>query len=392
VIDCAITSYDQYGHVLDQLAPSEMYHPELAKVFELAQRIRRDGGIVDAFSIMTAAGDDNGVVETITDCSGSALTFVNIEPLVMRIKADAQKRRLLVKLAQVIEDRPDNPVLELERIVEEEKRSDIKTQTAAERYHAYIETLQQPLDGTRLQTGLVKLDATIGWLPLGSVSTVGARPSEGKTAVATNIGIRQQKAGRRVMLASLEMSESQIHDRITAMVSGVGYEAIGQHRLTPEQYNTVKDAECVIRGYPGEFSIYDNLYSVDAILARAAKERPELLIVDFLQYVTGDGERDVDVMNNAVRRFKQAARIYNMHVMMLSQLNRDADSETAKPRLKHLKGCGGIEEGSDIIILLHRPNGKKNPKIEFIVAKNKYGRTGSIDGWFNGELQRITEV
>jgi replicative DNA helicase len=302
-----------------------------------------------------------------------------------------------VKLLEVVERGEDDPVLMLEKLIEEERAGRIRRHTPDEDYREYVESLRQPLEKTRLQTGFATLDKTIGWLPIGSVSCVGARTSVGKTSFAINVAVRQAKAGKNVMLASLEMSRSQIYDRMTAMVSGVPYEDMRDHRLTEQQFEEVAETERIFLDYPGRVKIYDNLFSIDAIIGAAAKERPQLLIIDFLQYVRGNGRDDREVMENAVRRIKQAARIYNTHIMMLSQLNRDAEDDKEKdecprkPRLKHLKGCGGIEEGSDIVILLHRPKGTSNPAIDFIVAKNKYGKVGIAHGEFDGKLQRMKE-
>lgn len=398
IVDCALRAYPEYGYALDQLSPDEMSHSDLARIFGAAKKLHAAGRDVDLVSVYDALGQDNVAFDLCTQIAGSSVTFVNMEPLILRVKDEARRNRINVKALEVIQGVEGDPILAFERIIQEERAGVIVRQSPLDKYHAYVEGLRKPLDETRLQTGFTKLDKTIKRLPLGSVSCVGARPSVGKTAFAVNVAHRQRKAGRNVLLASLEMSEEQINDRMTAMVSGVSYEDIGEHSLTDAQYEMVQDAEEIMRDYPGALEIRDKLYSIDAILAEAARVRPHLLIIDFLQYVKGPGVSDREVMDGAVRRCKEAARLYNMHIMICSQLNREAESDKEnedkprRPRLKHLKGCGGIEEGSDIVILLHRPNGTSKPDIEFIVAKNKFGKVGIIKGNFDGDLQRITEV
>jgi replicative DNA helicase len=398
IAECAINAYAEYAYTLEQLSPDEVFYPEYGRILGLAQKVYRAGGEVNMLSIYEASGQSEEVMGDLMATTRLCASYVPTESMVVRVKEAARHRRITIKMLQAIEDKPEDMLPVLERIVEEERKNDTRAQDADAEYREYIESLRQPLDKTRLQTGFTKLDKTIGWLPIGSVSCIGARTSVGKTSFAINVGIRQAKAGKNVMLASLEMSREQIYDRMTAMVSGVPYEAMRDHTLTEQQYMEVTETERIILDYPGRIKIYDNLFSIEAIIRAAAKHRPELLIIDFLQYVTGEGKDERAVMDNAVRRIKQAARIYNIHIMMLSQLNRDAeddkekDEAPRKPRLKHLKGCGGIEEGSDIVILLHRPRGTAAPEIDYIVAKNKYGKTGIIHGTFNGALQRMTEA
>ncbi len=99
------------------------------------------------------------------------------------------------------------------------------------------------------------------------------------------------------------------------------------------------------------------------------------------------------LINHIMAELKRCAKDTDCTIMLLSQLKR---SDTSKlPNLTDLKESGGIEEGSDYIVLLHRPyvfNKTADPhEMKAIVAKNKYGECGIVNLYFDGKRQRITD-
>jgi replicative DNA helicase len=66
--------------------------------------------------------------------------------------------------------------------------------------------------------------------------------------------------------------------------------------------------------------------------------------------------------------------------------------------MSDLKESGGLEQDGDYIALLHRPYvlNKNDDSIrpgdsELLLDKNKFGRTGKVDLWFDLKHQRFTE-
>ena len=67
--------------------------------------------------------------------------------------------------------------------------------------------------------------------------------------------------------------------------------------------------------------------------------------------------------------------------------------------MSDLKESGGLEQDGDYIALLHRPyvlnKGDSNIKpeqTELLLDKNKFGRTGRIDLYFDLKYQRFSEM
>ena len=66
--------------------------------------------------------------------------------------------------------------------------------------------------------------------------------------------------------------------------------------------------------------------------------------------------------------------------------------------MSDLKESGGLEQDGDYIALLHRPyvlnkGGEHTPEhTELLLDKNKFGRTGKIDLYFDLKYQRFSET
>ena len=84
-----------------------------------------------------------------------------------------------------------------------------------------------------------------------------------------------------------------------------------------------------------------------------------------------------------------------MPVVVLAQLNRESAREK-RPQLHQLRDSGSIEQDADAVILLYR-EGYFSPEdvdnsteiIEFIIAKNRHGSTGTVKALWNGRTGQI---
>ncbi|MCE9564937.1 MAG: AAA family ATPase [Planctomycetes bacterium] len=239
-----------------------------------------------------------------------------------------------------------------------------------------------------LETGFCELDSYLAGLKAGQLIVVGARPGCGKTALALGIASNVAASGFPVLFASLEMSATEITDRLFAVRSGVPLRMIQSGQLNEHHSAAVCDAAAKLRGEPLEVDDAPDLTAarLAAIVRRAVRRRGvKLVVVDYLQLMRPENERDPRHLQvgTIARRVKQLARACNVPVLLLAQLNREAENRTGgKPKLSDLRESGEIEAHADAVLLLN-PQPDQPPEspvwaTDCIIAKNRSGPTGEL--------------
>ena len=76
---------------------------------------------------------------------------------------------------------------------------------------------------------------------------------------------------------------------------------------------------------------------------------------------------------------KETARQYDIPILCLCQLNRQADGDDV-PRLSHLRESGAIEQDADVVLFLskHEPTDAEPHNAALTIAKNRNGETGPL--------------
>ena len=107
-----------------------------------------------------------------------------------------------------------------------------------------------------------------------------------------------------------------------------------------------------------------------------------LLILDYLQLATGEGDSRNSQIEGITRGLKALAKELEIPIIALSQLSRNCESRPNKrPMLSDLRESGAIEQDADIVLMCYRdeyynPNSPDAGTAEIIVAKNRQGSTG----------------
>ncbi|HDR3524584.1 replicative DNA helicase [Bacillus pacificus] len=271
----------------------------------------------------------------------------------------------------------------------------------------YEELHQDAKEITGIETGYTSLNKMTCGLQEGDFVVLGARPSMGKTAFALNVGLHAAKSGAAVGLFSLEMSSKQLLKRMASCIGEVsgGRLKNPKHRFAIEDWEKVSKAFAEIGELP--FEIYDNAgISVQDIwmqtrkLKRKHGDKKILIIVDYLQLITGDskhkGNRFQEI-SEISRKLKLLARELNVCVVALSQLSRSVESRQDKrPLLSDLRETGQIEQDADVIMLMYREDyydkeTMQKELTEIHVAKHRNGPVGSFKLRFFKEFGRFVE-
>lgn len=233
-----------------------------------------------------------------------------------------------------------------------------------------------------LPTGFVDLDRVLGGFKPGEMSVLAGRPSQGKTALALSIAALISKAGKRVLFSSLEMSKHQLTKRLIHAEARVPIINRANHYNTGDRQKLREVAE-EVKKWPLMIDQSSGI-TVSYLAAKAISEKArgglDLLIVDYLGIMSGEGTNSYERITNISREMQMLAKKLDAPILALSQQNRESESDST-PQMRHLKDSGSIEQDADQIIMLKRMEEgafQQTEAMEAHVVKNRNGGTGKI--------------
>jgi replicative DNA helicase len=251
---------------------------------------------------------------------------------------------------------------------------------------------------TGLETGILRLDAAMCGLNKSDLTIIAGRPAMGKSALAGNIVEHVSvKNGKQSLIFSCEMSTEQWVKRILyslARVDGararIGNFNQGDWPKLSNGMGQLRESGVWIDDTPG--------INISELRARARtlhrKSGLELVVVDYLQLLTGNGDSRQQEIGSISRGLKGMAKELNIPVIALSQLNRKLEERVNKrPTMSDLRESGDIEQDADNILFLYRdcvynpqaPEGEA----EIIIGKQRNGPTGTVPATWIGGFSRF---
>lgn len=259
---------------------------------------------------------------------------------------------------------------------------------------------------TGVETGFVELDnLTSGFHP-GELIVIAARPSLGKTALALNLAAHAAtKQNKIVGVFSLEMSKESLVVRLLCSEGQIDSHKLRTGFTSREDWNRMTHALGRLADAP--LFIDDSAgLSVLQIRAKArrlaAERRLDLLIVDYLQLVTGHGrfENRTQEVSFVTRGLKNLAKELNVPVVALSQLSRAPEERPGqRPQLSDLRESGSIEQDADVVIFIFRDRraseeeaGAVGVETKLIIGKQRNGPTGEIPVVFMKPFARFENL
>jgi len=245
-----------------------------------------------------------------------------------------------------------------------------------------------------ISTGLKALDRMLGGLQKSDLVIVAGRPSMGKTSLSLQFAYAAARGGYKVGIVSLEMSNTQVANRLLAMnAEGLTVEALQRGTLSPLGWTSLTTAATIVSPLP-IYLCYDSACTMAEIKAKAKTLQRssglDLLIVDYLQLMDGDGRhrnREGDI-SQISRGLKQVAKRLNVPVVALSQLSRRCEERPDKrPIMSDLRESGAIEQDADVILMIYRDevydlDSADKGIAELLVRKHRNGAIGDVRvGW-----------
>src|SRR6266508_459788 len=269
-------------------------------------------------------------------------------------------------------------------------------------YYDRIDDLaKRPDDIHGVPTGFIDLDKMLTGLQPSDLLIIAGRPGQGKTgfllSIAKNAALTHKK---KVAIFSLEMSNEQVVQRLIAQETGIDSQRLRSGKLTEEEWPLFTHA---IEVFSDTKMFLDDTPAITPLQLRTKCRRLhmeyglDLILVDYLQLMGGETRNDnrVQEVSYISRNLKVLARELNVPVLAAAQLSRAVEQRADKhPVLSDLRESGSLEQDSDVVMFIYRPDQYEKDTVkqnvaEIIVAKHRNGPVGSVELIFRNTLAKF---
>ncbi|HUY73216.1 MAG TPA: replicative DNA helicase [Candidatus Dormibacteraeota bacterium] len=404
--------------VLQFLHPEDFYRENNGQIYRAALDLFASGEPIDNVTLaaqLQTMGllDRVGGRAQLASMQGAVPTAANIEYYGRIVKEKAYKRRLISAGGSIAGFGYDDSV-EAEDAINQAQSlvfgvADDRDQRELARLYDLLgpamERISLQMESGQgivgIPSGFHDLDRMTGGFKDSDLVIVAGRPAMGKTSWVLNVALHAAlEAKKSVAIFSLEMSKEQLTERLLTEQAQIDAQRMHRGLLTEAEFDRVSNA----LGPLGEAAIFiDDTPVMDELTlqlkARQAKMRHniDMILLDYLQLMHGRSRGDdnrVQEVSAISRALKGLARELRIPVIAISQLSRAPEQRPDKrPILSDLRESGSIEQDSDVVMFLFRPEyykAEERPGIaEVIVAKHRNGPTGTIELKFRRDHTRF---
>jgi len=350
----------------------------------------------------------------LVECYSKDFSLYNTKHLILYLSQEEKKIRFkkLLEVSNNMINKGDDLFGILEH-VEKELQSitevrgndipDIKKQLKI--LHDDIQRRMSSDEMVGIPTGFQSIDKfTGGWQETDFI-VIGGASSMGKTSLGLAFCYNCAKAGIPSAVFSYEMGDTQLLQRLVSLESSVNNRYIMKGTLENEELARVDTAIGKLEKtqlFVDECKDSSLRYLLNKIRQYVITKQVKFVLVDYLQLVKGSGHSREQEVALVARELKNIAKELNITIVALSQLSRGVDRrEGSRPTLSDLRESGEIEQASDIVMLVYRPEyygimkddsgNDTEGLVDLIFAKGRNIGTGTLPLKFKKEYTRFSD-
>jgi replicative DNA helicase len=372
----------------DQLEPEHFYQPRHATIYSALQRMYdAQKTAIDLMTLTEFLRDDGQLANVggpayVTELSGKVPDSVNAAYYFDTVKRKWLRRKIIATATELVRNNYDETSGE-EQVLLDDAQAQITqlcleaTRANALRHvHEGIE--QIPADMKTIfhrrgqtavlgyETGFIDLDRMTGGLQDQQFVVVGARPSQGKTAVVINMAAHMAVNKKiPVLVFTLEMSYTQICRRLAACVAGLNLKRFRDGFFEHERKDMPDIPTEKLQNLATSPIWIDDTGALTIAMFKARARRAvvqygvKVIYVDYVGLMKS-GSKFKQEPWQEVREISQAlkatAKELNTPIVVCAQLNREPEGRAfGRPKMGDLRDTGSLEQDSDILLLLWRP-------------------------------------
>lgn len=399
---------DIFGDVVEILHPNDFYKNGHKLIYEAMRDIYNSGTGIDPIVVVNKLKKNEKFDELVGeqllfDIISDVPTAANIIEYAKIVKEKATLRRLgevgtkIVELAYEgyeevdnILDKAEGMIFKISENVDSKDLVSLKDVIAQE-FVRLEKVYQNKGVATGISSGFSDFDQMTSGFHPSDLIILAARPAMGKTAFALNLALNAaMKSKKGVLLFSLEMSSSQLLQRLLSIEARIGLQKIRNGFLDPDDWGKLGLASMKLSN--SEINIADlpnvNVLEIRAIARRLkAAGKLDMIIIDYLQLIKGNstrGDNRQQEISEISRALKGIARELDIPIIALSQLSRATEQRAdRRPMLSDLRESGAIEQDADMVMFLYRDDyynedSEDKGLTEVIIGKQRNGPVGTI--------------
>lgn len=407
VLGSLLIDRNALSEVSGRLKPEAFYLEKHKEIYEAILSLYEESlpvDIVTVADVLTKRGtlEKVGDLDYIAYLANSVPTTANVSHYMAIIEDKALLRSLIAASGEIMDIGYQGAMEGKEVLNQAEKKvfdiSQGLNRTGLESINSVLdqtfthleELCQSKGDLTGVPSGFIDLDRKTAGFQNSDLILIAARPAMGKTSFVLNIAVNAALRQFPVAIFSLEMSRTQLANRILSLESMVELEKMRTGKLEADDWKKIGYSLGPLSKSP--IYIDDNASTnTMEMMSKLRKLKLEkglgLVIIDYLQLMESRKKSDSrqQEISDISRSLKIMAKELNVPIIALSQLSRAPEQRNDhRPILSDLRESGAIEQDADLVMFLYRDDyyneeSDKRNIVEVIIAKHRNGSTGTVE-------------
>lgn len=267
------------------------------------------------------------------------------------LKQEKAKREILKEINRQAKE-PNCDLKEIQNIISKTNLLNIETETG-DIEDCFTEFDQMSERNGEISLGLPGLDKAIGGFRLGEVLLFMARTTVGKSFWALNVLYHLiSHTQEKITFFSLEMPRISILERLIQITFSLTREE------AQEKLKTDKKIREQLKNEFKNLKIYTQNYSVGDIEIKIREDGSKIIFIDYLDLLRElslKNQNRYERISDHIIELKRIAKRQDCLLIVLHQLQRQAEEGGVAVKLTMARDSGVIEEASDIILGAWRP-------------------------------------
>jgi hypothetical protein len=259
-----------------------------------------------------------------------------------------------------------------------------------------IEAWRQQEATPALPTGIPSLDKLFdGGLPLGQMTALAAAPGVGKSALALHLVVECLIKNENLVASWClgEMTRAALAARAITNFDGKGCGLTLQdviHKKPPADEIATTMGKLI----GSRLKIIEAPLMIDRIEQAVAKDKPQLIVVDYIQLVQSSRhfQDSTGEIVDCLRKLRQITTAHNMATIIVTNVAKGVDHTTEIGNIG--KGSNQIDFDVDNFLFGHRAGetgADGELRIEWLCKKLRQGQMSDVSLWFHGKYQRFID-